>query len=164
MRLLANTTPTSQYSPRIFESLGITGTDTRLLSTGVYGIARAIGMFTFTFFVAEKVGRRRGLIWGGFLGSIPLWYIGAYVRIKNPLAALEAGQEISRDGWGYLAMVAVYMNAIIICATWQGVSVPMGKGVEIGRVEAAREPFGRLRHPYAFLYVSRHLLTLLHHR
>ena len=96
------------YSPRIFESLGITGTDTKLLSTGVYGIARAIGMCTFTFFVAEKVGRRRGLIWGGFIGSIPLWYIGGYVLRANPVAAAKTGGTVSRNGWGYLAMVAVY--------------------------------------------------------
>lgn len=58
-------------APRIFETLGITGTSTKLFSTGFYGIAKTLGMCTFTFYVVEKVGRRRGLVWGAALGCIP---------------------------------------------------------------------------------------------
>jgi MFS family permease len=58
-------------APRIFETLGITGTSTKLFSTGFYGIAKTLGMCTFTFYVVEKVGRRRGLLWGAALGCIP---------------------------------------------------------------------------------------------
>jgi MFS family permease len=58
-------------APRIFETLGITGTSTKLFSTGFYGIAKTLGMCTFTFYVVEKVGRRNGLLWGAALGCIP---------------------------------------------------------------------------------------------
>lgn len=78
-------------------------------------------MCIFTFWVVEKVGRRKGLIWGSALGCIPMWYIGGYVMVADPTAAAAAGQ-VNRDGWGYLAMVSVYANAIIICATWQGIT------------------------------------------
>ena len=78
-------------------------------------------MFTFTFVVVEKVGRRKGLIWGAALGCIPMWYIGGYVMKADPAGAALRG-DISRDGWGYLAMVCVYVNAFIICATWQGIT------------------------------------------
>jgi sugar porter (SP) family MFS transporter len=67
------------YAPRIFETLGITGTSTKLFSTGFYGIAKTLGMCTFTFYVVEKVGRRKGLLWGAALGCIPMLYIGGYV-------------------------------------------------------------------------------------
>ncbi|KAL2881699.1 hypothetical protein SGCOL_002848 [Colletotrichum sp. CLE4] len=83
------------YAPRIFESLGITGTSTKLFSTGFYGIAKTFGMFLFTFWVAE--------------------------RKADPAAAAAAG-EVTRDGWGYLAMACVYINGVIICATWQGIT------------------------------------------
>lgn len=109
------------YAPRIFETLGIQGTSLRLFSTGFYGIAKTLGMITFTFYVVEKVGRRKGLIWGAALGCIPMWYIGGYVMQADPAAAAAAG-VVNRDGWGYLAMVAVYVNAFIICATWQGIT------------------------------------------
>ncbi|KAK2053864.1 general substrate transporter [Colletotrichum caudatum] len=109
------------YAPRIFESLGITGTSTKLFSTGFYGIAKTFGMFLFTFWVAERVGRRKGLLWGSALGCIPMLYIGAYVLKSDPAKAAAEG-IIKRDGWGYLAMACVYINGIIICATWQGIT------------------------------------------
>ncbi|KAJ4330373.1 hypothetical protein N0V87_010035 [Didymella glomerata] len=109
------------YAPRIFETLGISGTSLKLFSTGFYGIAKTLGMCTFTFVVVERVGRRKGLIWGAALGCIPMWYIGGYVMKADPAAAAAAG-TINRDGWGYLAMVCVYINAFIICATWQGIT------------------------------------------
>lgn len=109
------------YAPRIFETLGVPSTSLKLFSTGFYGIAKTLGMITFAFVVVEKVGRRKGLIWGAFLGCIPMWYIGGYVMRADPAAAAARG-EVSRDGWGYLAMVCVYVNAFIICATWQGIT------------------------------------------
>lgn len=61
------------YSPRIFETLGITGTDTKLFATGFYGVAKTLGMIIFSLWLVEKVGRRSGLIYGAFIGSIPMW-------------------------------------------------------------------------------------------
>jgi sugar porter (SP) family MFS transporter len=62
------------YSPRIFETLGVSGTSLKLFSTGFYGIAKTLGMCAFTFIVVERVGRRKGLVWGAALGCIPIWY------------------------------------------------------------------------------------------
>ena len=114
------------YAPRIFESLGVPGTSLKLFSTGFYGISKTLGMITFTMVVVERVGRRKGLIWGAALGCVPMLYIGGYVLKADPVAALAAGNT-NRDGWGYLAMVCVYVNAFIICATWQGITWTYGK-------------------------------------
>ncbi|CAG9993654.1 unnamed protein product [Clonostachys byssicola] len=109
------------YAPRIFETLGIRGTSTKLFSTGLYGCFKTLGMITFTFIVVERIGRRKGLVWGAFLGCIPMWYIGGYVLRADPAGAAAAGQT-QQTGWGYLAMACVYLNAFIICATWQGIT------------------------------------------
>lgn len=109
------------YSPRIFETLGITGTNTKLFATGFYGIAKTLGMILFSLYLVEKVGRRNGLIWGAFIGSLPMWYIGGYVLQADPAGAAARG-DVSRDGWGYLAMVCVYLYGFIYCATWQGIT------------------------------------------
>lgn len=109
------------YAPRIFETLGISGTSLKLFSTGFYGIAKTLGMITFTFVVVERIGRRKGLVWGSALGCIPMWYIGGYVMKADPAGAALRG-VVSRNGWGYLAMVCVYLNAFVICATWQGIT------------------------------------------
>jgi hypothetical protein len=47
-------------------------------------------------------------------------YIGGYVMKNDPVAAAAAGNS-ARSAAGYVAMVAVYINAFIICATWQGI-------------------------------------------
>ncbi|KAF3916465.1 hypothetical protein ABW20_dc0100239 [Dactylellina cionopaga] len=109
------------YSPRIFETLGIQGTDTKLFATGFYGVAKTLGMIIFSLWLVEKVGRRKGLIWGAFVGSIPMWYLGGYVFKNDPNAASARG-DVARSGWGYLAMVCVYLYGLIYCATWQGIT------------------------------------------
>lgn len=40
---------------------------------------------------------------------------------NDPEAAAEAGQT-QMSGWGYLAMVCVYLYGVIYCATWQGIT------------------------------------------
>lgn len=109
------------YSPRIFETLGIQGTSTKLFATGFYGIAKTLGMIVFSLYLVEKVGRRNGLIYGAFIGSLPMWYIGGYVMKADPTAAAADG-VVSQNGWGYLAMVCVYLYGFIYCATWQGIT------------------------------------------
>jgi len=109
------------YSPRIFETLGITGTDTKLFATGFYGVAKTLGMIIFSVWIVEKVGRRSGLIWGAFIGSLPMWYLGGYVFKADPARAAARG-ELSRSGAGYFAMVCVYLYGLIYCATWQGIT------------------------------------------
>ncbi|KAM3423967.1 hypothetical protein BST61_g1360 [Cercospora zeina] len=109
------------YSPRIFETLGITGTDTKLFATGFYGVAKTLGMIVFSVWLVERLGRRPGLIWGAFIGSLPMWYLGGYVMKNDPATAAAAG-HVSRSGAGYFAMVCVYLYGLIYCATWQGIT------------------------------------------
>lgn len=61
------------YSPRIFETLGLTGTSTKLFATGCYGIAKTLGMLIFAVWLVERVGRRKSLIYGAFVGSLPMY-------------------------------------------------------------------------------------------
>jgi sugar porter (SP) family MFS transporter len=94
------------YSPRIFETLGVTGTSNKLLSIGVYGVAKLVGMIMFALWVVERVGRRGGLLWGSFLGCLPLWYVGSYVKIADPAKNAVDG-NIQQNGWAYFAMVSL---------------------------------------------------------
>ncbi|KAF8244445.1 general substrate transporter [Wilcoxina mikolae CBS 423.85] len=107
------------YSPRIFETLGLRGTSTKLFATGCYGIAKTTGMIIFALWLVERVGRRKALIWGAFVGSLPMWYIGGYVMKADPTRAAAQGQ-LTSSGWGYLAMVCVYLYGMIYCMSWQG--------------------------------------------
>ncbi|KAG6368412.1 hypothetical protein INS49_002618 [Diaporthe citri] len=96
------------YSPRIFATLGIASTDLKLFATGFYGVAKTLGMIIFSFYVADHLGRRKGLLWGSALGCVPMvllsiqlsffhyantmqLYLGGYVMKNDPEAAAEAG-------------------------------------------------------------------------
>ncbi|KAH6951271.1 general substrate transporter [Ilyonectria sp. MPI-CAGE-AT-0026] len=109
------------YSPRIFATLGIQSTDLKLFATGFYGLAKTLGMVIFSFWVADHLGRRKGLIWGAFVGAVPMLYLGGYVMKNDPEAVAAAGKT-NMSGWGYLAMVCVYLYGVIYCATWQGIT------------------------------------------
>lgn len=52
------------YSPRIFESIGLVGTEASLISTGIYGIVRLVAVFVAMYFVVDKFGRKSMLIGG----------------------------------------------------------------------------------------------------
>jgi hypothetical protein len=108
----------SFYAPGIFETLGVATTSLKVFSTGFYGIAKTLGMCAFCSIVVEKVGRRKGLIWGAALACIPMWYIEGYVIRAHAAAAAAKGDQ-NRDRWGYLAMVCVYVHGFINCATWK---------------------------------------------
>lgn len=60
------------YSPRIFGSLGVKSVDLKLFATGFFGIAKTLGIAIFAFWVADHLGRRKGLIYGAWIGAIPM--------------------------------------------------------------------------------------------
>jgi hypothetical protein len=75
-------------------------------------------MIIFSVWLVERVGRRSGLVWGAFIGSLPMWYIGGYVFVQDPTGTSARGDTV-RTAWGYIAMVCVYLYGLIYCATWQ---------------------------------------------
>lgn len=52
------------YSPRIFQSIGIIGTNAGLFGTGIYGIVKLIVTLLWSIFLIDNVGRKRLLIFG----------------------------------------------------------------------------------------------------
>ncbi|KAK6538001.1 hypothetical protein TWF694_010894 [Orbilia ellipsospora] len=106
-------------SPRIFGTLGVEGTDDKLLATGFYGLAKFLGIVVFSLWLVEKLGRRQGLVWGAFFGSIPIWYLGGYVCKNEHITAVAQQGDMERSSWGYLAILSVYLYGLICSATWQ---------------------------------------------
>lgn len=56
------------YSPTVFKSLGITGTNTSFFTTGLYGVVKTFVTFIFLLFLIDRVGRRKLLFVGAFGG------------------------------------------------------------------------------------------------
>lgn len=109
---MTGTNAINTYAPTIFKNLGITGTTTSLLSTGVYGIVKVLACTCFLLFMADSLGRRKSLLVSSVGQAFCMFYIGIYVRISPPIE----GQAIS--GAGYFALVCIFVFAMFFQFGW----------------------------------------------
>jgi len=100
------------YAPQIFKNLGITGTQTGLLSTGVYGVVKVIGCAIFLVFVADSLGRRWSLLWTSAAQGLVMYLIGIYGRVEPPVE----GQGVS--AFGYVAITCIFLWAAFFQFGW----------------------------------------------
>ncbi|KAH6873463.1 general substrate transporter [Thelonectria olida] len=100
------------YAPQIFKNLGMTGTETSLLATGVYGIVKVVGCAIFLVFAADSLGRRRSLLWTSLAQAVVMFIIGIYGRVEPPIA----GKPIS--AFGYVAITCIYLWAAFYQFGW----------------------------------------------
>jgi hypothetical protein len=61
------------YAPDIFRSIGLVGTKTGLLSSGIYGIVKIVATTAFILLGIERIGRRYALLFGALGMSFFLW-------------------------------------------------------------------------------------------
>jgi sugar porter (SP) family MFS transporter len=103
------------FSPRIFKSIGLTGQNTGLYATGIYGIVRLVCVVIAMHYVVDKFGRRNMLMGGALVMLTAMWFIGAYIKIAKPgtTAHLTAG--------GYAAVTFIYIFAVGFCFSYAGV-------------------------------------------
>lgn len=107
------------YSPTVFKSLGVNGSNAGLLSTGIFGLLKGFASVVWIFFIVDNFGRRTALIWASIPCSLTMWYIGAYVKIADPSAALARGETRMTAG-GKAAQAMLYIWTIFYGALWNG--------------------------------------------
>ncbi|KAH0437818.1 hypothetical protein CcaCcLH18_03714 [Colletotrichum camelliae] len=114
------------YSPRIFQPLGIQSTDLKLFATGFYGVAKTLGMVIFSFWVADHFGRRKGLVWGAFVGAVPMRFWSYVISRSTPYM-------ISDIGYG----TYFFFGALMVCmGFWAWWCIRETKGVPIEEMDA----------------------------
>jgi hypothetical protein len=106
------------YSPTIFKSIGITGTNTSLLTTGIFGVIKAVVTLVWLFFLIDRLGRRNLLMFGAFGGALCLYYVGAYIKIADPSAHPSPSGKLSSGGIS--AMAFFYLWTIFYTPSWNG--------------------------------------------
>ncbi|KAL4788577.1 general substrate transporter [Aspergillus varians] len=72
------------YVSSIFESAGVTGNATSLISSGVYGIVKLVFTMAFTWGLIDYLGRRRCTILGLFLQLVAHIYLACYMGVLRP--------------------------------------------------------------------------------
>ncbi|KAH7310106.1 putative quinate permease [Rhexocercosporidium sp. MPI-PUGE-AT-0058] len=109
---MTGTNAINYYAPLIFKNLGITGTDTGLFATGIYGVTKMVTCAAFLLFAADSLGRRRSLLWTSIAQGCAMFVIGFYVRFKPPVT----GEPI--PGVGYFALACIFLFAAFFQFGW----------------------------------------------
>lgn len=104
------------YSPKIFKSIGFTGTSVSLLATGVFGIVKAMTTLIFMCFGIDTLGRRKPILIGSFGAIIAMFYLGAYSKVSGSFE-----HTVVQDGGAYVAIVMIYIFAVFYAMSWNGI-------------------------------------------
>lgn len=108
----------TQYSPTIFGYLGITGTDSKFLATGIYGVVKFVSTVLFALVIVDFLGRRRSLITGICLQIGTLAYVGAYLGVTNGLSSSYIKSHASYEHASTGAIVAIFLHAVAWSIGW----------------------------------------------
>lgn len=104
------------YSPTFFKSIGVSGSSTSLLTTGIFGVIKTVLALVWCFIVIDKFGRRGILLVGSIGGAISMYVIGGYLATAkiatNPNGNLPPG--------GIAAMFFFYLWTAFYAVSWNG--------------------------------------------
>nr|OQO27315.1 Quinate permease [Rachicladosporium sp. CCFEE 5018] len=106
------------YSPTVFKSIGVSGTSTGFLSTGLFGVVKTVFTVIWLLFLIDKLGRRNLLMIGAAGGSVCMWIIGAYI-LHNPVKA-NVPADTKLSGGGIAAMFFFYLWTAFYTPSWNG--------------------------------------------
>lgn len=115
------------YSPTVFKSIGIQGTDSTFLTTGIFGVVKTCFTFVWLFFLIDKLGRRKLLMIGAFGGSICMWILGAYIYV-TPISSKPAANTQLGSG-GIAAIFFFYLWVAFYTPSWNGTPWVLNSGM-----------------------------------
>ncbi|OJJ06299.1 hypothetical protein ASPVEDRAFT_55967 [Aspergillus versicolor CBS 583.65] len=93
------------YIPQIFTYAGIVGSDTSLITSGVYGVIKLVFTMIFTWGLVDVIGRRRCMLTGVGLQCITHVYLSIY------MALFRTGQQQNEHA-SNAAIASVFIYAI----------------------------------------------------
>ncbi|KAM3413852.1 hypothetical protein BST61_g10529 [Cercospora zeina] len=111
-------TAVSYYSPTLFKSIAITGTENSLLSTGVLSIMQASCALLWMLFLIDRLGRRNLLMLGAAGCSISLWIIGAQIFTQR--TSPTNAEPNSHNAMNIAAVCFIYFHISFFSLSWSG--------------------------------------------
>lgn len=126
-------TPTD--APTIFKSIGISGTNTGLLTTGIFGLVKFGAAIVWLLWLVDNVGRKPLLIGGSAGGAFCMYWIAIYIAVAKP--AEHPSDKLSPGGTS--ALVAFYLWTAFYGPTWNGTPWVFGAEVMPTFIRAATQ-------------------------
>ncbi|KAF3390896.1 Quinate permease [Talaromyces pinophilus] len=101
------------YAPQIFQTVGVSSTNTSLFATGVYGSVKVVMTLVFLLVGIDFIGRKKALIGGGIWMSTMMIIIGAVLATHPPNTKSDVVSPAS------IAMIVlIYLYVIGYSASW----------------------------------------------
>jgi sugar porter (SP) family MFS transporter len=101
------------YAPQIFQSIGISSSNSSLFATGIYGTVKVIATAIFLFIGIDRWGRKRSLMGGAVWMAVMMFIIGAVLATHPPDTTSTAVSKAS------IAMVTmIYLYVIGYSFSW----------------------------------------------
>lgn len=107
------------YATDLFQLLGITGSNTNLLVTAVFGIVKFIAAIICALFLVDFIGRKRSLLTGITLQAISMVYVACFLTAV-PEMGVEDGFILpaSKEGAGKGAIAMIYVSGFGWALGW----------------------------------------------
>jgi sugar porter (SP) family MFS transporter len=101
------------YAPQIFQTVGISATNTSLFATGIYGTVKVCSTGIFLLIGIDKLGRRKSLLFGAAWMMTMMFILGAVLHTHPPITNSTTVSPAS------IAMVVmIYLYVIGYSASW----------------------------------------------
>ncbi|GJN75559.1 hypothetical protein PLIIFM63780_009232 [Purpureocillium lilacinum] len=142
------------YAPQIFQNLGMTGTDSSLFATGIYGVVKMAACSVFLLFIADSLGRRWALLWTSGALAIVLYIIGIYGRVQPPVK----GEPVS--AFGYVAITCIYLWAALFQFGWGPACWILVSEIPTARLRAMNVAIGAATQWLFNFVMARSVLTM----
>lgn len=101
------------YAPEIFETVGVSKTNSSLFATGVYGTVKVVATLVFLLIGIDFWGRKKSLVGGAIWMASMMFIIGAVLATHPPDTSSDVVSKAS------IAMVTmIYLYVIGYSASW----------------------------------------------
>lgn len=107
------------YSPTVFNSIGIRGTNTSFLTTGLFGVVKTALTFVWLLLLIDRLGRRNLLLIGSAGGSVCMWIIGGYLSTVT-VESSDSDESVPLSPGGTAAVFFFYLWTAFYTPSWNG--------------------------------------------
>lgn len=94
------------YAPQIFESVGLSSTESSLFATGIYGTVKVVSTGIFLLIGIDRWGRKKSLMGGAAWMASMMFIIGAVLATHPPR---PNAPTVSRASTAMVAMIYLYV-------------------------------------------------------